>query len=285
MPNWKSAQRAGVITVRIDDMKAGDDVWVLLRSDAHHDSPYCDRKLEKYHLEIAKERNALILDNGDTFDAMQGKFDPRRSYGDIRPEDKVETYYNSIVDHAAEDYAPYADNWIMFGKGNHETAVANKANLCLLSMLTKELNQQDGANVHVGGYTGYVRFMFQYNKTKGKTFNLKYHHGSGGSAPVTRGVIQTNRQSVFLPDADIVWNGHNHQAYTLPIPRERLSRSGKISQDNLWHIRTPGYKNDWLRGEGWAVERNSGPTPMGAVWLKFFIRNDKIKMQVIPEIE
>ena len=89
MPNWKSAQRAGVITVRIDDMKAGDDVWVLLRSDAHHDSPYCDRKLEKYHLEIAKERNALILDNGDTFDAMQGKFDPRRSYGDIRPEDKV----------------------------------------------------------------------------------------------------------------------------------------------------------------------------------------------------
>jgi len=284
MPKREADQKNGVITVRFSDLATGDEVWLLLRSDAHHDSPYCDRKLERQHLDMAAERDALILDAGDTFDAMQGKFDPRRSYGDIRPEDKVETYYNSIVDHAAEDYAPYAKNWLMFGKGNHETAVANKANLCLLSMLTKEMNQ-DGANVFVGGYAGWIRLMFQYNKTKRKTFRLKYHHGSGGSAPVTRGVIQTNRQAVFLPDADIVWNGHNHQAYTLPIPRERLTRTGRIEKDNCWFIRTPGYKDEWSRGEGWAVERNGGPTPLGSVWLKFYIKNNKVSFQTIPEIE
>ena len=284
MPKWTAQAKDGVITVRISDMSAGEETWLLLRSDAHHDSPYCDRKLEKLHLDMAKERNAIILDAGDTFDAMQGKFDPRRSYGDIRPEDKVETYYNSIVDHAAEDYAPYADNWLMFGKGNHETAVANKANLCLLSMLTKELNSARH-NIFVGGYAGWVRLLFTFNGTKRQSYRLKYHHGSGGSAPVTRGVIQTNRQAVFLPDADIVWNGHNHQGYVMPVPRERLSRNGTVESDNCWFIRTPGYKDEWSRGEGWAVERNGGPTPLGSVWLRFYLYSDRIKMQVIPEIE
>ena len=146
----------------------------------------------------------------------------------------------------------------------------------LISILVDKLNRS-GGNVLAGGYTGYIRFLFTIGG-KRSSVNLKYHHGSGGNAPVTRGVIQTNRQSVFLPDADIVVNGHNHQAYIVPIPRERLSIGGKIYKDYLWHIRTPGYKDEWQEQDGWAVEKNGGPTSQGAAWLKFTGVNQRVEV-------
>lgn len=285
MPNWEAVTTGTVTTVRFTDIAFGDDIWILLRSDAHHDSPYCNRDLERQHLEKAKERNAIILDAGDTFDAMQGKFDPRRTMEDVREEDRKADYYGSIVTHAAEAYLPYARNWVMFGKGNHETAVLDKANTDLISNLVYRMNSESGSKIVVGGYTGWVRLMFEINKTRRTASAIRYHHGSGGSAPVTRGVIQTNRQAVFLPDADIVWNGHNHQNYTLPIPRERLSRSGKVSKDIAWFVRTPGYKDEWSRGEGWAVERNTGPTPLGCVWLRYSFKNKKMSLSITSDIE
>lgn len=65
--------------ITIDGIKAGWEQWVLLRSDVHHDNPKCDQKLEKKHLDQAKEYNAIIIDNGDLFCAMQGKYDKRAS--------------------------------------------------------------------------------------------------------------------------------------------------------------------------------------------------------------
>jgi hypothetical protein len=129
--------------------------------------------------------------------------------------------------------------------------------------------------------------MFTMNKTKRTSAKMKYNHGSGGSAPVTRGLIQTNRQAVFLPDADIVWNGHNHQGYIVPIARERLSDRGKVRKDLCWFLRTPGYKDEYGDGaEGYAVERsNAGPMTNGAIWLRFFVESDQIRLKPIPEIE
>ena len=115
---------------------------------------------------------------------------------------------------------------------------------------------------------------------------MKYNHGAGGSAPVTRGVIKTNRQAVFLPDADIVVYGHNHQAYSLPIARERLTSSGKVKTDMCWFLRVPGYKDEWKDGaEGYAVEKNTGPTTNGAMWLRFYLDGNNVKVQPIPELE
>ena len=261
-----------VITVRYDDVVADWEAWVLLRSDVHHDSPDCNRKLEKKHLDLAKERDAYIFDFGDTFDAMQGKFDPRRNLDDVRPEDKTQNYYGSIVEHAAEDYTPYVENFAMFGFGNHETAVLNKANTCLINSLVTLMNKgaKEEHRVFVGGYGGWVRFMFLISGTRRVSMRMRYHHGNGGNAPVTRGVIGTNRQAVFLPDADIVVNGHNHQAYIVPIARERLNHNARVTKDLCWFVRVPGYKNEWGDGaEGWIVEKNGGPTPNGAVWLHF----------------
>jgi len=264
-----------VVTVRFDDVAHGWEHWVLLRSDAHHDSPRCNRALEKKHLEEMAYRDGSWADFGDLFDAMQGKYDPRKNYDDLRPEDKHGAYYNSIVQHAAEFFEPYAPRCLVLGKGNHETAALKHANIDLTSMLVGKLNEAEamrqlGREVLVGGYGGWIRFLFTINKTQTTQVRLRYFHGKGGSAPVTKGVIDTNRQAVFLPDANVVVNGHNHNAYTLPLARDRLTTRGKQFKDIQWHGRIPGYKDDYADGtEGYAVEGGHPPTPQGALWLHF----------------
>jgi hypothetical protein len=259
----------------------------MLSSDRHHDSPLCDRELERKHLDKAKERGALILDFGDTLDAMQGHFDPRRNMDEVRPEDAKIDYYDKIVDHAVEDYAPFAPNWLLLGKGNHETAVLKYTNHDLTTALAHGMNRS-GGGVAVGGYGGWIKFRFQIHKTKQSCLNLKYFHGAGGGGPVTRGVIQTNRQSVYLPDADIVVNGHTHDAFVLPIARERLTERGIVKRDLIWFVRTPGYKNEYADGTGgYQVERWAPPKPLGCCWLHLTYEDNKsgfITSEIVADV-
>ena len=274
-----------VLSIHIDDVSAGWEQWVLLSADRHHDNVYCDRALEKRHLEQAKERDAIILDFGDLFCAMQGKYDPRSSMDDIRAEDVGENYLDRIVTHAARDYAPYAKNWYLMGQGNHCTNIRKRHGTDLISNLVHRMNADHGGNCRVGGYGGWVRFLFTAQKTRRSSIKLKYHHGAGGGGPVTRGVIQTNRQAVYLPDADIVVNGHTHDMWYVPIARERLSDGGKVYQDLVHFIRTPGYKDEYANGAGgFHVEKWGAPKPIGAVWLRLYYDDRGVACDVSPAL-
>ncbi len=67
-----------VVEISIDlDRNKDWEQWVLLRSDVHHDNPKCNQDLERKHLDEAIEYDAPIIDNGDLFCAMQGKWDKR----------------------------------------------------------------------------------------------------------------------------------------------------------------------------------------------------------------
>lgn len=286
-PDIKQTSRS-VITLRFDDISVGWEYWVLLGTDVHHDSPWCRRELRHKHLDMVMEREGLAIECGDTFDAMSGKYDPRRSFSGVRPEDMVDDYMDSIVKHAVKDYAKYADHFVLFSLGNHCTTLIKNGNTNPINRLVSGLNHKtsDGHQIYSGLYAGSVRFMFTVNGTRRSSFNMKYNHGSGTNSPVTRGSIQTNRQAVFIPDADIVYNGHNHQAYIIPIARERMTPTGKVKKDLVYFIRTPGYKDEWGDGaEGYAVERGMGPTPNGACWLRFYLEDQAVKVQPILEIE
>jgi len=262
-----------VLTVRFKKVSKGWEQWVLLRSDAHHDNIHCNRDLETAHLKKAKERGALIIDAGDLFCAMQGKYDPRSSMDDLRPEDKGEDYLDRIVRHAAEDYGPFAKNFLVIGKGNHETNIRKRHGTDLTSNLVHRLNSDYSGACHVGYYGGWVRFKFQIHKTKSTSKTLKYFHGKSTSAPVTKGVIQTARQAAYLEGANVVLNGHNHEAYVVPRRREFLSDQGKVAFDITWFVRTPGYKDGYGDGaEGFEVEKLE-PKPMGCVWLRLAFEN------------
>lgn len=272
------------------DVKAKWEQWFLLLSDVHHDSVYCNRELETEHLREAIRRKAYILYFGDLFDAMQGRFDPRRSMNELRPEYRRDDYYDYVIKDVGDYLAPYSKNIVMMGRGNHETSVLKNANTDLIDRLAFYMNAVHGAHVITGGFGGWVRFMIQSEDIPHGSYRMKYFHGAGSEAPVTRGVIQTNRQAVYLPDADIVVNGHNHNAYYVPICRERLSGKGIQYQDIQHHIRIPGYKQEYADGSGgWTVERGGVPKPIGAVWMRMYYTrsetSNRVKLQFITDIE
>jgi len=277
-------QRANVLSVYFS-FHEGWEQWFMLSSDRHHDSKYCDRELEKKHLDKAVQRDAFIIDAGDVLDAMQGRYDPRRMYDDMRPEYMVDNYYDAIVNDAVDFYKPYANNWLLMGRGNHEEATRKNANTDITSRLVDNLNRENGGHIAEGGFGGWIRFMFARTTYKG-SLKLKYFHGANTTnAPVTRGLIQTNRQAVYLPDADIVLNGHNHQEYCLSIKRERISNKGKLYFDLCHFARTPGYLNAYQDGSrSWAVQKGQSPLPLGCIWMRLFYESDIIKVELTADI-
>ncbi len=271
------------VEVRMDAGPVGKwEQWFLLSSDRHHDNAHTNHKLEKRHLEQAVERKAGIIDVGDMHCAMQSKEDRRQNRGAMRDENAVEEYFDSLVDSAIEFYAPYAKQFIMISEGNHETAVKKKWGTCLTTRTVKGLNQATGSSIFKGGYGGWINFVINRHGSKHR-FRCKFFHGSGGGGPVTRGVIQTNRMAVYLPDADIVVSGHTHDAWVVPISRERISNTGKVTIDEQVHIKTATYKDEYGQGtEGWHIERGGPPKPLGGYWLRFYGRGkDDYRFEVI----
>lgn len=92
----------------------------LLSSDRHWDNPHSKHDLQVKHLNQAMERKAGIIDLGDLFCAMQGKYDPRANKQGCRPEHQVDNYLDALVDTASDFFAPYTRNIIQMSSGNHE---------------------------------------------------------------------------------------------------------------------------------------------------------------------
>jgi hypothetical protein len=89
--------------------------------------------------------------------------------------------------------------------------------------------------------------------------------------------------AVYLPDADIVWTGHTHDQWIMPIERHRVTNYDRTYLDRQLHVRTPGYKDEFSPGEGWHVERGGPPKPRGALWLRVHMGNNSLVQSEITE--
>ena len=150
------------ITLNVKSTADADAAWVLLSSDRHHDNPKCLWDLEKKHLNEAVERNAVIVDYGDLFCAMQGRFDRRSSKEDLRPEHQKGDYLDALVRTATDFYGPYAHNFAVVGPGNHETAILKHHETNLTERFIERMNTEHGSNIQLGGYSGWVIFQVSY---------------------------------------------------------------------------------------------------------------------------
>jgi len=265
------------ITVRAS-IAAKQEHWYLLRSDAHHDAVQARPNQERRHLDEAKTKGAGVLDFGDLFDAMQGRYDPRRGPDGLKDEYKRLDYFDTLVNDAIEFYASYAPNWVMFAAGNHERKALKHYGTDLTARLAEGLRFKHKSQCLAGGFSGWVRFLFNINKTQRDSCLLWYTHGAGGAAPVTRGVIKTNRRAVYLPDPDIIVSGHTHHSWCVPIARWRLSDSGKEYIDEQLHVQIPSYVDQ----NRWNEEKEHAPVPRhGAYWLRFWVHAHKLHYDVI----
>ena len=242
---------------------------ILLISDLHWDNPHCDRQLLKRHLDEAVAGGHDILINGDLFCCMQGKYDGRRSKADMRPEHNNAKYLDSLVETAAEWFAPYAQNIKVIGYGNHETSILKHCETDLIERLVTLLNANTKSSIEIGGYGGWVIYRFRRTDRSSTPFKIKYFHGSGGGGVVTKGSIQFNRMMTMIEGADAIWMGHVHESMEMTYTMERLTQKDTIVLRDVLMIRTPAYKEEYQDGsKGWHIERGAPPKPLGGRWLE-----------------
>lgn len=264
-----------VVTVRLDASKQ-KDFWFLLIGDQHWDNPKCDRDLLKKHLDEAKEYDAGVIDCGDLFCAMQGKYDKRSNKADLRPEHQTGDYLDALVRTAADFYQPYAKNIVCLGMGNHECSILDRSESNLTDRLAQTLRDRTGAAVPVTGYTGWVRFVVEYHSTKTTTI-LWHMHGYGGGGPVTKDTIQAQRQQAYVANADIMLSGHVHERWCQESVKVSVDEQGLVRHRPIWYVKSGTYKEEYGCGKGgWHVGTGKPPKPLGAWWLKIsFDRSTK----------
>lgn len=271
-----------VATVRCVAKGDNWEQWFLLRTDAHHDNPDTNREMELRHLKEAVERGAGIIDAGDLFCAMQGKYDKRADKSKVRPEHQSGDYLDALVREASEFYAPFAANWVVMGRGNHESSIKNRHETDLTERLIERIQMLSGVRIASGGYTGWVRIMVQRSTQRYST-RLWYCHGWGGGGAVTINTIQaTNRMPMMVEGADVIFTGHVHEAWVAERVRTSISDMGVPRQRPLYICQGPTYKDEYKAGRGgWHVETGKAPKPLGAWWMRIRQVKDDTQIQFI----
>lgn len=262
---------------------------ILLLSDIHFDSKSCARDELKAVLDEALEKEALILFNGDFFDMMQGKNDRRHMKGSIRKEYLGDNYFDLVIEDAKEFLKPYAKNIVVMADGNHETSVTKHYETNPLDRLCYVLRAECESKVVHCGYQGWVILRIPNESNNYQSFKIKMHHGSGGNARVTKGIIEHNRMSTYVEGADLIWLAHTHTQYCVHSTIEVLDNNKTYSLDlkRVYHIRTGCWKQEYKDG-GWAVEKGFNPSEIGGYWLdlqavRSYIEGER-KRQIITKV-
>ena len=278
-PSWTvEAKSRNIHVVSAKFASVAESLWFLLSGDRHHDNPHTDHALELKHLREAQERGAGIIDVGDLFCAMNGKADPRRAKNGVtRPEHAMANdYWDSLVHHAAEFYGPFAESFVVIGRGNHETAILKNQETDLTERLCERMHAKTGVKVHSGGYGGWIHFTVRLGPTQTYTANLKYFHGSGGGGLMSMDTLRVRRIASWTPDADVIVGGHTHDQWIMAVERERLKRESgdyKVELSTQHHVRVGTYKDEYGDGfGGWHIERGGPPKSIGAVWMRMFFQ-------------
>lgn len=270
-----TAPAPNVVVVDVAPLEGEREMLFLITSDVHWDNPHCDRELYRKHLEQARERGAAIIDIGDWYCAMQGKFDKRSSKSSIRPEHQCGDYLDALTRTGIEFLKPFADRIVMMGHGNHETSIRERHEVDLTERLVSGLSLTTNHTVRKGGYSGWVVIRMQVDGTRTQVLKLWYIHGYGGGGPVTVDNIQAQRQMGYV-DADIMVSGHTHDSWTRDFVRVGLDRTFMPVQRLVEYAKVGTYKDEYGDGAGgWHVITGKPPKPVTAKWLKIWLERDR----------
>ncbi len=255
--------------------KAGEELNFLLLSDLHMDHPKCDRNLLKAHMDECVKKKGYILLNGDILCVMQGRQDKRHNKSSVRPEDMSDSYFDKVVENAAEFLLPYAKHILFIGCGNHEPALIKRLEIHLLQRLTDLIYYKTKHRIVLGQYHGWVYIKGLYGASKDRrgvrtiSYKIYHNHGSGGDAAVTQGAIEDHRKMTQVETADAIWMGHNHNKYSKQVAVHYLDTNPQSMVPKLRiveNIRTGTYKQEYT-GHGWHIETGKAPKPLGGVWM------------------
>lgn len=285
-------KRISDYVIELDVGKVGKSGWqhkTLAMFDQHFDSDKCRKDLFEGGLKKAVEDKAPVIFGGDMFDIMQTRHDPRRARGGNGSEQ--DRYLNYITDECYEFLKPYAKHIIAWFMGNHETVILKNSDYDIVNAVIYRLADATGYKIPQMGYSGYVMYKFNCS---GSSHNGKQkvwiHHGYGGNAPATKGVLNVGRRAAAYPSADMLVTGHTHECWAMPHPQEILGERGAVRKRVQWHIQIPSLKDETKNksGSGWGVEKGFKPQVNGYAWLKFERIPVKNRVHIVatqPELE
>ena len=289
-PSWSCSQLSrNVHRITFDLRRRSDEAFILLRSDAHHDSLHANHALELAHCKEAKNRNAAIISNGDDLDLMQGRDDRRSSKSDIRPSDLGGNYFDKVIADYAKFLKPYAHQFALFGTGNHESAVLRKFEWSPTTRLVERLRALTGATIYEAGYTSWIivqgrRACEGGRKRRPTSSSIKIWrtHGSSTGGGNNQGTVAASKMWQTAVDCDLAIQGHTHREWIMTQNRMRITDRGKVYQDTQFAVNLPSYKDEFIDGysgvesSNWAVEKGMPPKPTGAMWMRIFWDRDKL---------
>jgi hypothetical protein len=200
---------------------------------------------------------------------MQGKWDPRGTKSDIRPEHNNIRYLDSIIETAVDFFTPYSHLITVVGYGNHETAILKRHETDVLQRFVDLLNYKNNTNVQTGGYGGWLVINQCIRPKHRLSTKVRYFHGSGGGGIVTRGEINLTRALEMYEDFEVFAMGHIHENKCTNVARDTIEHNpacGWFSKQKQIHLMITGtYKEEFGDGsKGWHVERGAPIKPIGS---------------------
>jgi hypothetical protein len=244
---------------RFDYTKQKEFGW-LLASDLHDDDMFFDNELFQKQFDEAVSKGYRILLNGDVLSMYLPKDIKRYTSG----QDKVtgvDAKMNLIVGRVYERLTPYVEYIDEIGTGNHEVSILKYHSFDATLQLIGRLNgiRKNPQPIKHGGYTGWIRFIF--NRGGGRSGTAHYDifrdHGKGGSAEVTRGMIDLQR--LQHKHADLIWLAHKHQVISTLLERnEGIASSNRIYSRLKRGLITGCYKKPLKTYENHKVKTEAG---------------------------
>ena len=222
-------------------LSAKDFFTIYLLSDLHLGSSSCNEPALKWVLKQAVKENARILINGDVLDAIFPN-DLRRYTPSVLTEglQGKDNLAKAMVKYAVDFLAPYKDRIDFIGTGNHEDSALKYNYADLTEDICIGLSTT-GHTVEEGQYMGFLRYKFRMG-TQFHSYIIYYTHGTGGSAPVSKGIIEFNRILTDVQGVDAVWAGHLHTCIITPYTnRLSISQSDTVLNKTVYGIRTPSF--------------------------------------------
>jgi UDP-2,3-diacylglucosamine pyrophosphatase LpxH len=252
----------------------GKTLPTLMCSDIHLDSIHCKRDLLKEHFDEIKKAGGIICIYGDLLDVMASYGDKRikREYVDplfIKP---GVSYLDSVIDYTVQFLEPYRENIKLITYGNHEQTIRKFHDTDPLRRIKYRLVQGHDVEIGLGYYSGWFIIEGQRGRNEVRNY-IHYHHGFGGNAKRSKGMLDVQIEAMRYPDADILIRGHTHQKWYDPsTTRQRITRAGRIYKDKVKYIQSGSYVDTVADGKGgWVVEKNFTPTDLGGWFVDFTV--------------